>query len=57
MERGFLIMWKIMWLSELCQKRHNARKVKVWPKDMISGTMRLERYSTLIMGICLICLI
>ncbi|MBA0756616.1 hypothetical protein Gogos_020647 [Gossypium gossypioides] len=46
-----------MRLSELGQKRHSARNVIVWLKDMISGTRRSDNYSILIMGIYLICLI
>ncbi|MBA0739660.1 hypothetical protein Gogos_012908 [Gossypium gossypioides] len=46
-----------MRLSELGPRQHNVRNVTVWTKDMISGTMRLDSYSTLIMEICLICLI
>ncbi|MBA0879955.1 hypothetical protein Goshw_029332 [Gossypium schwendimanii] len=34
MERGFLIRWKIMRLSESDQKRHCRRKVIVWLKDI-----------------------
>ncbi|MBA0879954.1 hypothetical protein Goshw_029332 [Gossypium schwendimanii] len=57
MERGFLIRWKIMRLSESDQKRHCRRKVIVWLKDIYQnyGTLPVLVYSMLIMGIHLTC--
>ncbi|MFQ6628783.1 hypothetical protein Gotur_006647 [Gossypium turneri] len=34
MEKVFLIRWRIMRLSKLGPKRHSARKVIVWLRDM-----------------------